>query len=204
MLKFQIGQNALDVCKVIIDHQPEISIIQLVAHEVNTNWRQQHQTTQDKLKYILDGFEHSQPLKYQDYFRDEFNQLTFDELDKLEQNQVWSISSKVQCIDDEIKHIPMMNFHLGNCSTEAIKIGLEYICGDNEGVLLDSGRFQHYYGDFLIKENKWTKFIAEFLMPTILIGSRYAGHVLYNGYSTLRLTTDNQYKPKIPEVIEIL
>ena len=45
MTEFQLGQNALDVCKVIIDHQPEISTVRLIAHEVDTNWRQRYQTT---------------------------------------------------------------------------------------------------------------------------------------------------------------
>lgn len=204
MSKFRLGQNALDVCKVIIDHQPDISIIKLVAHEVDTNWRQHHQSTQDKLEYMLNGFEHSQPIQYKHYSREEFSQLTLDELYNLEKNQVWSIASQIQCTNGKTKHIPMMNFHPDNCSKEDIKIALEYICNDHKGVLLNSGRFQHYYGDFLLDENEWTQFIAEFLMPTVLVSPRYISHRLYDGYCTLRLTADNQYKPKIPEVIEIL
>ena len=75
---------------------------------------------------------------------------------------------------------------------------------DNKGVLLDSGRFQHYYGDFLLDENEWIQFMAEFLMPTFLVSPRYIGHRLYDHYCTLRLTSNNQYKPKVPEVVEIL
>jgi hypothetical protein len=80
MTEFQLGQTALDVCKVIIDHQPDISIVRLVAHRVNTNWRQCYQTTPEKLEYMLDGFEHSRPIRDQYYSREEFSQLSLNEL----------------------------------------------------------------------------------------------------------------------------
>jgi hypothetical protein len=204
MVEFQLGQNALDVCKVIIDHQQDISIVRLIAHKVDTNWRQRYTTTPEKLEYMLEGFEHPQPIKDQEYSREEFSQLTLDDLYNLGKNQVWSITSRVQCANKKTKHLPMMNFHLEGGSKEDIKKALKYICGDKRGVLLDSGRFQHYYGDFLLDENEWIKFMAEFLMPTILVSPRYIGHRLHDGYCTLRLTADDQYKPKIPEVVEIL
>jgi len=204
MTEFQLGQNALDVCKTIIDHQPEVSTVRLVAHEVDTNWRQRYQTTPEKLEYMLDGFEHSRPIREQEYSRQKFSQLPLDELYNLGKNQVWSITSRVQVSGGKTKHLPMMNFHPENGSEEDIKKALKYICGDKRGVLLNSGRFQHYYGDFLLDENEWVQFMTEFLMPTVLVSQRYVGHRLHDGYCTLRLTADGQYKPKIPEVVEIL
>ena len=129
MKKFQLGQNALDVCKVIINHQPDISIVILVAHEVDNNWRERHKTTLKKSEYILDGFEHSQPVRNQEYSRKKFSQLVFDDLCNLKENQVWSISSRVQMSDGKTKHLPMMNFHPENSSEEDIKKALKYICG---------------------------------------------------------------------------
>ena len=204
MTKFQLGQNALDVCKVIINHHPEILVVRLVAHKVDNNWRQRYQATSEKLKYIIEGFEHSRPTKEQKYSREEFSLLTLDDLSNLGENQVWSITSKVQCVDGKIKHLPMMNFHPEKGPRGDIKKALKYICGDHGGVLLDSGRFSHYYGDFLLDESEWMRFMAEFLMPIVLVSPRYVGHRLYDGYCTLRLTADGKYKPKIPEVVEIL
>lgn len=204
MNEFQLGQNALDVCKVILDHWPEISGVRLVAHEVNTNWRQRHQTTSEKLEHMLSGFKHLQPIKDRQYSRAEFSKLSLDSLYHLGENQVWSVISKVQTSDGATKHLPMMNFHPEHGSEEGIKKALGYICGSQRGVLLDSGRFQHYYGDFLLDETGWRKFMAEFLMPTVLVSPRYIGHGIHYGYNTLRLTNDSQYKPMIPEVIEVL
>lgn len=204
MSEFQLGQSALDVCKVITNHHPDISIVKLVVHGVDINWRQRHKTTSEKLEYILDGFEHTKPIKDKEYFREEFSHLILDDLPSLGENQVWSIISKVQCSSGKTKHLPMMNFHLEKDSSRDIKQILKYIYGDHKGVLLDSGRFFHYYGDFLLDEKEWIQFMAEFLMPTILVSPRYIGHRLYEGHCALRLTTDGKYKPKIPEVVEIL
>lgn len=98
MTEFQLGQNALDVCKVIIDHQSDISMVRLIAHEVGINWRQRYQTTSKKLEYMLDGFEHSQPIREQEYSRQEFSQLYLDKLYSLGENQVWSMFNfKLPC-----------------------------------------------------------------------------------------------------------
>lgn len=204
MSKFQLGQNALDVCKVIIGHQPDILVVRLIVHEVDTNWRQRYKATPEKLEYMIEGFEHSRPIKNQEYSREEFSQLALNDLYNLRENQVWSITSRVQCSNGKTKHLPMMNFHPENGSQRDIKKALKYICGDHRGVLLDSGRFQHYYGDFLLDEDEWIKFMAEFLMPTVLVSPRYIGHRLHDGYCTLRLTADGQYKLKVPEVVDIL
>ena len=204
MKKFQIGQNSLDVCKVILDHHPEISTVRLITHKVKTNWRQRYQTPSEKLKNMLAGFEHPQPIKKQQYSRKKFDQLSLDDLRNLKTNQVWSITSKIQTTDGQAKHLAMMNFHPENASLQDIKKALKYICGNKSGVLLDSGRFWHYYGDFLLSENEWIQFMVEFLMPTVLVSPRYISHGLYNNYNTLRLTTNDKYKPKIPEVIEII
>jgi len=39
-------------------------------------------------------------------------------------------------------------------------------------------------------------------MPVILVSPRYIGHRLRDGYSTLRLTSDTTFKPKVPELID--
>ena len=97
-----------------------------------------------------------------------------------------------------------MNFHPECGTTADIKRVVKLICGNNNGVLLESGRFYHYYGNYLLNQNEWTKFLANFLMPCIFVSPRYIGNRLYDGYCTLRLTAEQKYKPKIPQVIEIL
>ena len=98
----------------------------------------------------------------------------------------------------------MMNFHPDNVSLDAINESLKIICPNSKGVILETGRFFHYYGMSLLSEEKWLQFMAEFLMPCVVVSPRYVGHSLYDGYCSLRLTTDTKYKTKIPEVIAII
>ncbi len=117
---------------------------------------------------------------------------------------MWSFCSKVECKGGKYKHIPMMNFHPDNVSLDAINESLKIICPNSKGVILETGRFFHYYGMSLLSEEKWLQFMAEFLMPCVVVSPRYVGHSLYDGYCSLRLTTDTKYKTKIPEVIAII
>lgn len=202
--EFKIGQNALDVCKVIVDHNPDISILCLASHEVVENWGQCYKTKAEKLDNIVESFEHPKSISIESYSRDQFSHLQLEELYNLEENQVWSINSKIISLDGQFKHIPMMNFHSNGVSLEHLKKAINYIAEDKPGVILETERFHHYYGDFLLDELKWIEFMAEFLMPCTLVSQRYIGHRLYDGYCSLRLTTDDKYKPEIPKVIEIM
>ncbi len=99
----------------------------------------------------------------------------------------------------------MMNFHPENgLGLGEVKKSLNHLCSDKRGVLLDSGRYFHYYGDFLLDQREWETFLGNFLLPFNLVHPGYIGYRLRDGYSTLRLTTDEKYKTKPPEVIEIL
>lgn len=122
-------------------------------------------------------------------------------------DEVWSVNSKVRYGDKQFtdfKHVPMMNFHFeeGADINFAIK-AVEKICGDMSGVLLESGRFFHYYGNALLHHEEWLHFLGQFLMPCVLVSPRYIGHALNDGYFSLRLTADNIFKPKIPTVIKV-
>ncbi|MBS3091286.1 hypothetical protein J4217_02465 [Candidatus Pacearchaeota archaeon] len=48
-MEFQIGQSALDVCRVIVEHQTDISGLKLITHEVCINWRQQYLSENERL-----------------------------------------------------------------------------------------------------------------------------------------------------------
>lgn len=204
MLNFSLNQNSLEVAQTIIENHREIISIKLISHKVETNWRQLYKSTEDKVLNLNRSFIHTLPIQQKIYKREEFIKLKLNDLNKLGDSQVWSLCSKVECEDGEYKHIPMMNFHPEGISLEIIKQSIKHIYPNKNGVILHSGRFFHYYGNFLLSENEWIKFMAAFLMPCVLVSSRYIGHRLHDGYCSLRLTTDTKYKTKIPEVILVL
>jgi len=58
------------------------------------------------------------------------------------------MTSRVWLADGTTRHIPMMNFHPEGIGLEEIRQALRAICGSQRGAILNSGRYQHYYGDF--------------------------------------------------------
>jgi hypothetical protein len=204
-MTFNLNQNSLEAVQEIVKSHQEIIEINLIAHTVNEEikFRKINKTNKEKAKNITKSFEHEYPLRIETYSRFDFLKLTLATLPLLKQNEVWSVSSKVKCSNEE-KHIPMMNFHPETVNKREIISCLGIICKNKSGVLVDSGRFYHYYGNFLLNQREWEQFLGEFLMPCVLVSPRYIGHMLHYGSCTLRLTNDKQYKPKIPKVIKII
>lgn len=206
----EVGQNSLEVCQTIIAHHSKIELVRLISHETAINWRQRYSEAKEKMSYLAECLEHAVPLRERWYRREEFSNLNISDLNAADSKQVWSVNSRIQCYGTEgfslayYMHLPMMNFHLekGVTKDDMLK-AIEYICPSKKGVLLESGRYYYYYGDFLLTEKEWYKFLAEFLMSCILVSPRYIGHALNDGYCSLRLTAEPVYKPKIPEVIKV-
>jgi hypothetical protein len=201
---FKFGQNSLQVAQLIVKRHPEIKEVLLISHTVGVNWRQKYKSHSQRVKNLLRSFKHTKHIEEKIVSRESFLALSLNTLPRLKPHQVWSIASKVMCRNNKIRHIPMMNFHPEQVSKEAVVKCLRHICKNKSGVLLDSGRFYHYYGSFLIDEEGWLKFMAEFLMPLMIVSPRYIGHCLHFGYCTLRFTSDIKYKTKIPTVIGVL
>ena len=150
MNNFKLKQNSLEVVQTIIRNNLEIISIELISHKVEINWRQLYKSEKEKIKNLNNAFDHSKPLKQKIYNREEFLVLNLDKLEKLPNDEVWSVCSKIRCADGEYKHIPMMNFHSENISVGIIKELLKYIYPNSRGVILESGRFFHYYFNFLL------------------------------------------------------
>jgi len=204
MSKFSIGQNSLDVLKVIVGDNPSVLFVKIISHKVGKNWRQVNFNNKLKIKNLEEGFEHPNPIKEKIYSRKDFLKLELGHLESKNKEQVWSFVSEVRCKNGITCHIPMMNFHPEEVGMAEIVKAIKYICGKKRGCILDSGRFFHYYGNFLLNKNEWTKFLAQFLMACILVSPRYIGHRLHKGYCALRLTAQKDFKPKIPIVIKVL
>lgn len=203
MAKFSLNQNSLEVAQIIVRNHPQIASIKLISHNVGINWRQKYRSKNEKIENLTSGLERARPKSQKIYSRKKFELLTLENLGKLPDNEVWSITSKVVCSDGTEKHIPMMNFH-SDVSLADIKKMVKKITKNSKGVILKSGRFHHYFGDYLLNENEWLRFMADFLMPSILVSPRYIGHRLHNGYCTLRLTIDKRYKPVMPKAVAVL
>lgn len=197
------GSSSLDVVKYLVGRHSAITHVNLFGHVVGKNWRQEYQGRR-RLENIASSFLHEPHDVERTLLKSDFLNLSFRDLANPKDHSVWSFCSRVY-IGGEEYHLPMMNFHPeGVTKSESIPYILSAIgaiCGSSQGFLLDSGRYFHYYGDFLLSPVSWVEFNASFLMPSTLVSPRYVGHCLHNGYSTLRLTADMLYKPTVPTVI---
>ena len=206
-----IGSSSLVVFQHIVASQIKVKSVRLIRHPVSINWRQIHKMGNEKIDNLKTGLLHLVPLEDKWFKRSVFLDLNLKTLQILKNNEVWSVNSKVMCYGTEdfsvdySMHIPMINFH----PESGVGVGdiietINAICPNQEGYLLESGRYYHYYGNCLLNEREWQLFLAQFLMPCIIVSPRYIGHALSDGYCSLRLTAEAIYKPKIPTVIQIL
>jgi len=201
---FKQGQNSLEVAQAIVKANSQVKNVRLISHKVAVNWRQVHKDSKSKMSNIAEALDHPKPTREINFSREKFLEINLDSLEKLPDDEVWSLVSLVPCSDNMERHIPMMNFHPVDISSDEIKLAIKIILPNLDGAFLSSGRFFHYYGNGLLDKDEWFKFMTDFLMPCILVSPRYIGHRLSNGYCTLRLTADKTYKTKIPEVVDIL
>jgi hypothetical protein len=196
------GDTSLNVLREIVSRHLEIDSLTLVLHSVAINWRQKFDTDIQKLSHINESLIQKIPVQRKNVSRQDFLQIDSDTLFMCAKNQVWSLTSKVKTSDGRFMHLPMMNFHPHNgVSVDDIVNFINFAITKNNGAILHSGRYYHYYGDYLLTEKQWIDFNAKFLMPCIFVSPRYIGHVLQDGYSSLRLTADDKYKPTVPNVI---
>jgi hypothetical protein len=202
--------TALDILKTIAERN-NIQELTLFKHEVGVNWRQQH-PDHHKVKHL-----DSTCFKHNDHLALEALHLNASDLRELtltslisasEAHQVYSVSSLVKAKGQQW-HIPMMNFHPDTGGKALVMESMKAIRSLRPdlvppGVVLESGRYYHYYGFDLIKTEDFPTFLSYFLMPAILVSPRYIGHALYEERCSLRVTKDTEHKTQIPKVVDVL
>ena len=116
---------------------------------------------------------------------------------------VLAASSRVRLKDGSVAHIPMIDFKCAPTqqNVEMAKEAFPKI-GQTDGVLLNSGNSFHYYGQTLMNEKEWLKFLGHCLLLSDFIDTRYVGHALINGECRLRLST-TPLNPFIPTVVKV-
>jgi len=199
-------ETCIEVLRVLVRNLSLASAsFTLVEHPVGVNWRVQHQSVGEKLGFLEEGLIQNGPanrvaLRGSDILRPDFSPGKF----LLSQDHVISVSSLVQS-GDARAHLALMNLHPEQgVEYFALARALGLITPNMPGYLLSSGRYYHFYGLAILSEPEWLRFLAQFLMPTVIVSPRYIGHCLHRGYATLRLTTHRLYKPELPCVCQFL
>lgn len=120
-----------------------------------------------------------------------------------------AILSKV-IVNDSIMHIPMIDLggrHNEISNIKALRTLQEY--WDIDFALYDSGRSFHAYGNRLISNSDWIKFMGHLLLinepgKSKLIDTRWVGHRILAGYSALRWSFNTTQYKRYPTFIGLL
>lgn len=199
--------HSIDVLRKLIQYlRLEKHSFHLLEHVVCMNWRQKYPAPQHKLENLDEALRHDGPRKSWFFDGAALLDAAFDPSELVTGSGcVLSVSSRVSTPDGGSLHIPMMNFHpVDTVTLIDIRRVLAAICGAQRGYVLATGRYWHYWGEWLLSETEWVRFNCQFLMPTVVVSERYIAHSLHRGYNALRLTASSPQKPVLPYVIECI
>lgn len=121
----------------------------------------------------------------------------------LRSEQVLALSSKVECMDGDFMHLPMLDFHCksGVANDQRVKqivnaLGLK-------GYILHSGQSYHFYGTDLIETEALVTTLAYALLFAPIIDRAWIAHQLIERACGLRISSGKSYSTA-PNVIDIV
>ncbi len=126
---------------------------------------------------------------------------------KLPKNSALAVTSRITLSDHTRRHIPMIDFRCDpeTTSSQRITKWLQEIdhCG---GVILRTTNSFHYYGNSLLTDRQWVKFVGHCLLLVPDVDVRYLGHRLTEGWGALRISPDpySGTSRNEPEIVEIV
>jgi hypothetical protein len=143
-------------------------------------------------------------LSVEDFFSEEF--MT-EAMEQAPAGQEMAVHSDLRLSSDKQLHLVMVDM---STSSKAHLEKLRSFLGDNlfqRITWFSSGRSFHGYGETLLEQEDWVKFMGLLLLanqprlePTV--DPRWIGHRLLAGYSSLRWTCNTPYYISLPKSIE--
>lgn len=113
-----------------------------------------------------------------------------------------TINSAVKTKDNEIKHIPLLDFHIPVNSANQ-KICTHVIKNLNlKGYLLVSGKSFHFYGNKLLDKDSLINLLSNALLFSPIIDRAWVAHQLIERSSCLRISKKYSTLPYLVAVIE--
>src|SRR3989339_993114 len=206
--KVKPGMEAIEVVENILKGNKDVTQLTVITHPVGLNWSQDYSTEEERKQNFLCAYEPEftqsgiHPLKVAEFTKARIIDIQEKARKQCNNNHiVVSLTSEVVLIAGGKMHLAMMNFHPeGDYGTDEIVKALEFRHPGMPAVLLNSGRHQHLYGFELLSQRQWEEWMGTWAIPFYFIHPGYLGYRLSAGYSTLRLTSDAQFKPTVPYV----
>lgn len=130
----------------------------------------------------------------------------------LNQTQELAFHSIIKDKYGKIRHIPMIDFTIENDIDREAFFRLKYFIDKkifNNLVFYSSGRSFHAYSTTLISNSEWKNFMGKLLLVNpsncnnSIIDTRWIGHRLLSGYSTLRWSNNSGKYLKLPQKYDL-
>ena len=190
LYSFCIGMEAPEVVVGLIQIHPEIKFVKFQEYEPHVLGVTQElkEKTEVPVKTLIrhhpDVGEYVIGLERKNVTSDKIRDL----IDKANtRRRAFVLCSRVETNDDDVLHIPMLDFECAISDKNLAKI-LEFIAEMNDqGLVLESGRSYHYYSFNLLQTEKWEKFMYRTGLFTGFIDSRHINHRLLSKEARLRL-----------------
>lgn len=202
---FSLGMTASEVVSKIVEANPCIGTLLFKAYIPTKNLEEgsviQIQASLAKMiHHNLPEKEEKIWLQRKEITSEHLSQI----IKRLGQKRVLAVTSNLKLSNTKKKfHIPMMDFSC-EVSSGALKRIQEFLRKIKQrGVVLYSGRSYHYYGSELLSERDWLVFLGNCLLFSGYADSRYVGHRLIDGYTSLRISK-GKIRPKVPKVVAIV
>jgi hypothetical protein len=198
-----LGGMASDVIPLMAESL-DLSDAQLsvINHAVGKNWRERYQLTADRLMHLEESLRQDMPLRCWRLSPSDVPE--FVKQTHCAQGSVFSLCSRLRH-RGRVLHLPLLNLHPApELSEDDLIDVLSATTGNMPGCLLATGRYYHFYGLKILSVRHWERLMAQTLMSVMLVSPRYIGHCIYRGYSTVRLSTDDNFKPSVPRVVRVV
>ena len=201
------GMKATEALEILIQRHPDIVSFFLVRYKDKPRLAERAEVgvTENPELYLAQAAVHNDENDQEEEVpRTKLNQeFWLAQFEAVRAPFVLAISSRVKLKDGTIAHIPMMDFKCAPTSenVNVAKEGFKQI-DQEHGVLLNSGKSFHYYGDTLMSDGQWRAFLGHSLLLSEFIDDRYIGHALINNECRLRIST-TRLNPFIPTVVDV-
>lgn len=134
-------------------------------------------------------------------------QVTFEELEQIllsyKSNERIAVCSSVMMKDSNIRHIPMLDFHIPVCDTN-LKI-VEFVCKILDlgpGYILNSGESYHFISSNIVSWDKLYNILSKALRFCPIIDRAWISHQLEEKSCSLRVDKKNGIEPIVVKTIE--
>lgn len=221
-----IGKSAPEALTLLISSLPEIETVRLISYKRGLEWVEGYHSFEEQLAMGIakDTRVSRMSILKSDFWDEQLEDLEkiqvpkdspfsseevagwYREHDYLEEDVVYIAFSSV--VESKLggielfRNIPLMDFRCRPSKENLIHVkNLLREKGEQQGVILDSGRSYHYYGLRTLPSVEWRGWMKNWYWT--LADNFYIAHAILDGNNWLRLT-GGVTKPEVPEVVDVI